>query len=144
MSNALLERLQKVQNSAARLVLKARKRDHVTPLLRDLHWLPIQARIEYKLSTFCHSFFSGTAPEYLSTLLHVYVPSRQLRSSSDSKLLRIPHVKTKSFGQRSFSYVAPSVWNSLPQEVRNVTLTSDFKTALKTHLFKVYFGHLES
>merc|ERR1712121_436160 len=107
-----ISNLQKVQNSAARLVLRARKRDHVTPLLRDLHWLPVQARTEYKISTLCHSFFNGTAPEYLSALLHVYVPSRQLRSSSDSKLLRVPHVRTKSFGQRSFFYVAPCVWNS--------------------------------
>ena len=53
----LLEKLQKVQNSAARLVLKAHKRDHVSPLLRTHHWLPIQARIKYKLSTLCHSFF---------------------------------------------------------------------------------------
>ena len=78
----LLEKLGKVQNSAARLVLKTHKRDHVSPLLRTLHWLPIQARIEYKLSTLCHSFFSDTAPVYLSDL-RVYSPSRQLRSSSD-------------------------------------------------------------
>ena len=78
-----LEKLQKVQNSAARLVLKAHKRDHVSPLLRTLHWLPVQARIEYKLSTLCHSFFSDTAPVCLSDLLHVYSPSRQLRSPSD-------------------------------------------------------------
>ena len=71
----LLEKLQKVQNSAARLVRKAHKRDNVSPLLRTLHWLPIPARIEYKLSTLCHSFFSDTAPVYLSDL-RVYSPSR--------------------------------------------------------------------
>ena len=60
----LLEKLQKVQNSAARLILKAHKRDHVSPLLRTLHWLPIQAHIECKLSTLCQSFFSDTAPVY--------------------------------------------------------------------------------
>ena len=88
----LLEKLQKVQNSAARLVLKAHKRDHVSPLLRTLHWLPIQTRIECKLSTHCHSFFSGRAPVYLSNLLRVYSPLRQLRFSSDSRTLRIPHI----------------------------------------------------
>ena len=72
-----LEKLQKVQNSATRLVLKANKWDHVS-LLRTLHWLPIQARIEYKLSKLCHPFFSDTAPVYLSYLLSVYCPSRQL------------------------------------------------------------------
>ena len=89
-----LEKLQKVQNSAARLVLKAHKRD-VSPLLRTLHWLAIQARIEYKLSTLFHFFFFDTEPVYLSDLLHVYSPSRQLRSSSDSRTLPIPHIKTK-------------------------------------------------
>ena len=104
-----LEKLQKVQNSAARLVLKAHKRDHVSPLLRTLHWLPIQPRIEYKLSTLSHSFFSDTAPVYLFDLLRVYSLSRQLRSSSDSRTLRIPHIKTKTFGHRSFSHAASSV-----------------------------------
>ena len=73
-----LEKLQKDQNSAARLVLKAHKRDHVSPLLRTLHWLPIQARIEYKLSTLCHSLFSDTAPVTLSDFLHVFSPTAPL------------------------------------------------------------------
>ena len=120
----LLETLQKVQNSAARLVLKAHKLDHVSPLLRTLHWLPIQARIEYKLSTACHSFFSDTAPVYLSDLLRVYSPSRQLRSTSDSRTLRIPHIKTETFGHRSFSHAVPSVWNSLPHEIRHIQSTT--------------------
>ena len=103
------EKLQKVQNSAARLVLKAHKRDHVSPLLRTLHWLPIQAYIEYKLSTLCHSFFLDTSSVYLSDLFHVYSPLRQLRFSSDSRTLHILHIKTKTFGHGSFSHAAPSV-----------------------------------
>ena len=133
-----LEKLQKVQNSAARLVLKAHKWDHVSPLLRTLHWLPIKARIEYMLSALCHSFFSDTAPVYLSDLLRVYSPSRQLLSSSDSKTLRIPPTKTKTSGHRSFSYAEPSVWNSLSREIRHIQSATAFKTALKTHLFKSY------
>ena len=81
----LLEKRPKGQNSAANLVLKASKRDNVSGLLRPIHWLPIQARIEHKLSTLCQSFFSDTAPVYLSGLLRVYSPSRQLRWSSDSR-----------------------------------------------------------
>ena len=73
------------------------------------HPSSIQARIEYKLSTLCHSFFSDTAPVYLSDLLRVFSPSRQVRSSSASRTLRIPHIKTKTFGRRSFSHAAPSV-----------------------------------
>ena len=69
-------------------------------LLRSFHWLPTQARIEYKLSTFCHSFFSDTAPVYLSALLHVHCPSRQTHSSSDSRTLSIPHGMTRTVGHR--------------------------------------------
>ena len=134
----LLEKLQKVPNSSARLVLKAHKRDHVSSLLRTLHWLPIQACIEYKLSTLRHSFFSDTAPVYLFKLLCVYSPSRQLCSSSDSRILCIPHIKTKTFGHCSFSHAAPSVWNFLPHEIRHIQSATAFKTAFKTHLFKSY------
>jgi GTPase SAR1 family protein len=58
----LIEKLQKVQNSAARMVLRAKKCDHVTPLLHTLHWLPVQARIDYKLSVLCHNFFTEFCP----------------------------------------------------------------------------------
>ena len=85
-----------------------------------------------------HSFFSDTAPVYLSDLLGVYSPSRQLRCSSDSKTLRIPPTKTKTSGHRSFSSVAPSFWISLPCEFRHIPSTTEFQTALKIHLFKSY------
>ena len=134
----LLEKLQKVQHSAARLVLKAHKRGHVSPLLRTLHWLPIQASIEYKLSTLCHSFFSDTAPVYLSDLLRVYSLSRQLRSSSDSRTLRSPHIRPKHLDIVHFPNAAPAVWNSLPHDIRHIQSVTAFKTALKTHLFKFY------
>ena len=134
----LLDKLQKVQNSAARVVLRSSKRDHVRPLLISLHWLPIRARIDYKLSTLCHSFFSHTSPVYISTLLSVYSPSRQLRSSSDSRVFVVPKVRTKAFGHRTFSYAAPTVWNSLPYEIRHLQTTSSFKSALKTFLFRKY------
>ena len=70
----MLERLQKVQNSAARLIVQCCKQNHISPLLMSLHWLPINAHIEYKLSVICHSFFLGLSPIYLSGLLSVYTP----------------------------------------------------------------------
>ena len=88
--------------------------------------------------SFCHSFSSDTAPVDLSHLLWVYSPSRQHGSSSDSRTLHIPHIKTKTFGQRSFSHAAPPVWNSLPHEIRHIQSATAFKTALKAHLFKSY------
>ena len=98
--------------------------------------LPVQARVDYKLSTICHNFFSGSSPAYLSGLLTLYTPSRQLRSSADTRTLRIPHVKTKTFGQRSVSYFAPKQWNSLPSDIRHIQSSRALKTVLKTHLYK--------
>ena len=100
--NQQLNKLQKVQNSAARLVLKAQKQEHVKALLQKLHWLPAHSRIQYKISTLCYNSFSETYPLYLSELLTVYYPSRQLRSILDTKTFRIPLTKTKTFGERAF------------------------------------------
>jgi hypothetical protein len=131
----LFDRLQRVQNSAARLVMKAKKSDHVSPILHALHWLPVKERVKHKVSSICHVSLSGTRPTYLSELLHCYIPSMQLRSSSDNKMLRIPTVRTKGFGQRSFSYQGPSVWNDLPKSLRHSESSASFKHSLKTHLF---------
>jgi hypothetical protein len=135
----LIHKLQKLQNSAARLVLKAKKRHHATPLLKFLHWLPIQARINYKLSTLCFNFFAGTSPSYISDLLSIYTPSSRLRSSSDHRMLVIPRIRTKTYGERTFSFCAATQWNSLPFDIRHAETLPSFKRALKTHLFKKYF-----
>ena len=135
----LINKLQKVQNSAARLVLKASKRNHATPLLKTLHWLPIQSRINYKLSTLCFNFFSGSSPSYISDLLSVYTPSRQLRSSSDHRLLCIPRIRSRTYGERTFSFRAATQWNSLPFDLRHSETLPSFKRALKTYLFKKHF-----
>ena len=132
-----LYKLQKVQNSAARLVCKARRRDHTSPLLRTLHWLPIEARVQYKLSSLCHHFFSDSAPAYFSDLLTKYIPGRAgNRSGSDSRLLQPPKVKKNSYGYNSFSHRATTQWTSLPYELRHKLTTTAFKSALKTHLFR--------
>ena len=73
----MLEILQKVQNSAARLIFKCNKQNHISPLLISLHWLPINARIEYKLSVICHSFYLGLSPIYLSDLLSFYTQKKK-------------------------------------------------------------------
>ena len=134
----LIIRLQTVQNSAAKLVFKERKRGHVQPLLQALHWLPDQARIDYKLSAICHSFFSNSSPAYFSDLLTVCTPSRQFRSSADTRIFPIAHVRTTTFGQRCFSDCVPKRWNSLPSDIRHIQSSHAFTTALKTHLYKQY------
>ena len=109
----ILDKLQRVQNSAARLVKKFRKCDYVQPLLLNLHWLPVRSRSDYKVSTLCFNTFTKSSAVYIAQLLSVYTPSRHLRSSSDTCTLRIPFVKTKSFGQRAFSFTGTIQWNLL-------------------------------
>ena len=135
-----LYKLQKVMNCAARLVCKTPKREHVTPSLAALHWLPVSCRIDYKIATICFHVISGTAPPYLCDLLELYTPSRSLRSSADSRIFRVPYRRRKTQGQRSFSYIAPVVWNQLPFTVRHSDSLSSFKRNLKTHLFSTAYN----
>ena len=83
---------EQIQNNAARLILKTSKHDHVTPLLKELHWLPVTYCIQYKLATLTVRYFDGTLPPYLSSFLFfffLYQPLRSLRSSTE-RLLKIP------------------------------------------------------
>ena len=100
------ERLQKVQNSAARLIFLCRKHNHISPLLMSV-LAANYTRIEYKLLVTCHSSL-GLSPIYLSDLLSVYTPKRNLRSSSDNRILCTPKLRTKTFGHRSFSFASPT------------------------------------
>ena len=132
--NDTLNKLQRIQNNAARLVLKKTKREHITPLLRELHWLPVKARIEYKIALYCYKTFNRTAPAYLSALLEQYDPPRSLRSST-KHLLKINTAKRRKLGGRAFATCGPQIWNSLPPELRQQTSEPAFKKHLKTFLF---------
>ena len=132
-----IERLQKVQNNAARIVSLVERSAHITPILRDLHWLPVQKRIEFKLLSLAFSCLDGTAPSYLQNILTTYVPARDLRSSEKS-LLRTPSLighRKKTFGVRAFEAVAPVLWNNLPISLRQ-TEAKSFKKNLKSYMFK--------
>ena len=135
-----IKRLQVVQNNAARLVLRKRKRDEAKPLLRELHWLPIEKRIEYKIGTVVYKCLNDSAPSYLQELIMLNKPSRNLRSTKDDLLLKIPRAKLNA-GTRSFSNFGPTVWNHLPQYVRRAESLEIFKRMLKTYLFKETFLH---
>ena len=136
---SLIESLQRVQNCAARLIFKARKTDHISPLLMQLHWLPVSYRIQYKLSVLCYLVIRTLAPSYLSDLTQLYVPSRSLRSSADNRIFRVPMTNKVYQGQRAFSFAGPVTWNSLPNDVRHAESLSDFKSLLKTYLFSKAF-----
>jgi hypothetical protein len=137
--DSTLQPLQKVQHSAARLIFRARHRQPCTPLMKDLHWLPVSERIKYKAACLCYNIITDSAPAYLSDLVSLYTPSRSLRSSADNRLLQQGRFKRKTHGFRSFSFFAPQLWNSLPHNVRHSTSISSFKSNLKTHLFQQYY-----
>ena len=140
--HGLLDKLQRIQNAAARLVSGKRKYDHITPVLRDLHWLPIRQRIEYKLSSFVHKSLHCQAPMYLSdACIRVSsIEGRQNLRSADAGELLIPRVRTK-MGSRAFKTSGPSVWNNLPVNLRDSSLSlPSFQKRLKTVLFDRAFN----
>ena len=130
-----INKLQRVQNSAARLVTRTQKFNHITPVLVQLHWLPVRQRITFKVLLMAFKALNGLAPSYMCNMLEWYAPARSLRSS-DSRLLVVPKSKLVSAGDRAFSVTAPKLWNKLPCDVRNLTNVDSFKTALKTYLFR--------
>ena len=109
--------LQKVQNNAARLIMRKNKFYSATSMLYELHWLPVDKRIAYKVCCIVFKCLNGQSPNYLSDLLNVYCPARRLRSSDDQTKL-VKRNTSRKIGQRSFSFCGPNFWNNLPQGLR--------------------------
>ena len=131
-----VQKLQYVQNTAARVVTLTKKFDHISPVLASLHWLPIQQRIQFKILLFVFKIFHGLAPQYLAELITPYHPLRNLRSANQM-LLNVPsRPRTHTYGDRPFSQCAPMLWNRLPDFIRTSSSIGVFKSHLKTHLFK--------
>ena len=124
-----ISKLQHIQNAAARLVTLSKRRDHITPILQDLHWLTVKKRITYKLIFLTFKALNGQAPNYLRELICIKEPSRTLRSNAAITLKR-KTVNTVSYGQRSFSYAAPELWNRLPTHIRNSNSLDHFMNSL--------------
>ena len=129
-----ISKIQRIQNSAARLVTGTKRREHISSVLRNLHWLPIKKRIIYKILLLTYKSLKGLAPDYLKDLLDQYVPTRTLRSGS-KHLLCVPRVRTKNYGERAFSFCGPKLWNDLPSSIKQATSVDIFKKDLKTFLF---------
>ena len=138
-----LNKLQRLQNAVVRCVylLPRRSSDSITPLLKQLHWLPVLYRIQYKLSLTIHKAIHHNSPDYLASLLHLYMPTTTLHTrSSNTFILATPHLyNLHSSHIRSFSLSAPYHWNSLPNHLRTIISTPTFKRHLKTHLFSRAF-----
>ena len=141
----LLDRLQSVLNSSARLILKIGKYDPIsTAVRRDLHWLPIQARIQFKLNIITRNCLVGQAPAYLTELCHFIneIPARRnLRSATQVQLL-VPRFREERSGRRGFSISSPQLWNLLPTDIRLLYKEPQlFRKRLKTHLMQQSIYH---
>ena len=131
-SEANLVKLQRVQNTLPRIVTGTCRRDHISPVLADVHWLQIRARITYKIATLVFKMREVKQPMYLAQLIEDYKPARELRSIS-RLLLKESCVKTTT-GHRSFHFAAAKIWNGLPDHIRSFASLDTFKKHLKTHL----------
>ena len=126
----------------AKLVLSRGKFESSKQALYDLHWLPIKARITFKLLTVMYNCTVGNAPEYLTELLSKQNVRREgLRSNKNQNTCyMVPSNKRKTFSDRSFSTAGPKLWNSLPESIRQSASCDRFKKNLKTHYFRNFYS----
>src|SRR5664279_2213654 len=132
-----LSPLTRVLHAAARVVLRLQYRDHITPALRQLHWLPIPERIKFKLGLMMYNILHGNAPSYMRQMVSTCASiqrGRQLRSASDNSFAVRRTILI--FGSRASSVAGPEAWNSLPTGIRFAESVRTFKKDLKTLLFK--------
>ena len=114
------DKLQRIQNIAARMITGTRSTDHITSTLKNLHWLPVEPRINFKILLITYKILNGQSTSYLESIIEEYHPPRTLRSSTRS-LLCIPSIKSNSYGGRAFSAAAAELWNSIPDYInRNI------------------------
>ena len=139
--NCEIIKLQRVQNAAARLLTSSSKYSHITPVLKELHWLPVRFRIHFKILLLTFKALNGIALDYIKELIKVRKHVRySLRSNSGITITHPVGKMLKSFGDRTFSVAAPTLWNALPASLRNTTSLITFKSCLKTYLFKLAFN----
>lgn len=128
-----IKKLQIIQNAAARLIFGIKKRESITPKLRELHWLPIVQRVQFKILVLTYKALRLNKPAYLRDLLTLRNSARSLRSTHSSSLVE-PRSFTR-YGDRSFSICSPRLWNNLPSDIRDSGSLTTFKSKVKTHLF---------
>ena len=131
--------MQKVQNTAARMVLNKHQRYSATECLKQLHWLPIKSRINYKVLTIFFKCKHGMAPKYLQDLMEAKENRSHRLKSNNKQLLKVPTTTRKTFADRSFSVKGPKLWIDLPDSIRTISSYAEFKKQLKTHLFNICY-----
>jgi hypothetical protein len=135
----ITEPLQRLQNNAARLLTGARRSEHITPVLSELHWLPIKERIDFKLLVMIHhALHNQDAPSYMKEMFQRYTPNRCTRATDDPWTIVINRTMRHE-GDRCGMNIGATLWNSLPLDLRCAISTERFKKDLKTFLFNRAF-----
>jgi len=139
----LQKQLQSVLNAAALLIYSAKNYDHITPLLRELHWLRVPERIQFRLCVLAYRCLTDTALQYLADTLSLStnVAARCHLRSADSWTLQLPSTRRTTLGDRVFSVAAARAWNSLPPEIRNSDSLLTFRRMTKAYLFQLSFSN---
>ena len=133
-----INKLQKVQNFAARIVCNKRKYDHITPVLKNLRWLPVKTYLYYRDAVLAFKCMTGNAPNYLCNKF-ISRGDISKRNTRYSQLLNIPIFKTKA-GQRSFSYRIVDIWNNLSSNLKLSKNVQNFKVNLRKHLLNQFLS----
>ena len=136
-TQANLDKLQAVQNFACCILCGAKKFDHITPLQKDLCWLPVRQQLYFRFAVLVFKCMTGCAPEYLTSKL-VRRSAVSTWTTRNSQLLNIPLFRTAS-GQRTFQYRATSLWNELQPELKLCPSVTDFKRLLRRKLLNDCF-----
>ena len=113
---------------------------HICPILKELHWLPVEQRITFKVLLLTFKALNNLAPPYLRQLIVPYNPTRNLRSAG-KYFWEVPHVRLKSYGDRAFSVAAPKHWNEIPLDIKLSRSVDVFKSRIKT-FFRLAFNWL--
>ena len=132
-----IQKLQSVLNAAARLLTYTSKYDHITPVLAELHWLPVEKRIIFKILLLTYKSLDKLLLISLNSW-YPKKPARTLRSSS-ALLLKQHKYNLKNYGYRQFQVSAPCLWNSLPKSIKSASSVNCFKSKLKTYLYEQFY-----
>jgi len=140
-SERLMNRLQSVQNAAACLVTGTRRSDHISPVLRQLHWLPVRQRVDFKVVTLVHQSLSVISPPYLADVCRLVADAHERRLRSTVSRTCAVTQTYSTFGDRAFGAAGPGLWNSLPWHLKDADISyCEFRRSLKTFLFGQW-GH---
>jgi hypothetical protein len=131
----IMARVQRIQNAAARIVSGTPIHHHITPVLRELNWLPVEKRVMYKVLLIVFKIIHGTGPSYLNVLTSRDVTLSRTLRHSNSNMLNVAFTPSSFVYHRSFTFAAPRIWNTLPSNLRCCDELNVFKTRLKTYLF---------